>query len=203
MGYEGDPISITLYREKGKLGVSVIGGYDHALRGVFVQDVKPSCVSEPPLQVGDQIVAVNGTGIFATDHEEALTCFVGQTLNLVVIRFSAEQWTTRESIIANREIAEKVREQVESVHGTNGLGFVLFAPQNKTGLFVQKVIPGMEASIKGLVDGEEIVEVDGKDLTGVKSFDEGRAIFQELGDSFSLKIRGADLVERTVELKRN
>lgn len=63
--------------EKESFGISIVGGIGSLLHGIYVKSVSPNsaCGRNGNIQVGDQILLLNGHCLRETTHDQAVTWF--------------------------------------------------------------------------------------------------------------------------------
>ncbi|XP_028651952.1 harmonin [Erpetoichthys calabaricus] len=192
------------------LGLSVRGGLEFNC-GLFIsQIVKDGQADNVGLQVGDEIVRINGYSISSCIHEEVVNLIrTKKTVSLkvrhvglipvkssseeplkwqFVDQFVSETGEKKNSVaglmsIGGKEIKEK--KVFLSLVGTKGMGCSISSgPNQKPGIFISNVKPGSLSAEVGLQVGDQIVEVNGVDFS---SLDHQEAI-QVLKSSRSLTI---------------
>ncbi|XP_043938809.1 harmonin isoform X2 [Protopterus annectens] len=176
------------------LGLSVRGGLEFNC-GLFIsQIVKGGQADTVGLQVGDEIVRINGYSISSCIHEEVINLIrTKKTVSLkvkhvgmipvkssseeplkwqFVDQFVSEAGDGKSSIaglasIGGNEVKEK--KIFISLVGTKGMGCSISSgPTQKPGIFVSQVKPGAVSAEVGLEVGDQIVEVNGVDFTNLE-----------------------------------
>ncbi|XP_060766017.1 harmonin isoform X2 [Neoarius graeffei] len=171
------------------LGLSVRGGLEFGC-GLFIsQIVKDGQAGNVGLQVGDEIVRINGYSISSCIHEEVISLIkTKKTVSLkvryvgmipvksspdeplkwqFVDQFVSESGQKKSSVaglasIRGKEIKEK--KVFLSLVGTKGMGISISSgPTQKPGIYISNVKPG---SLSAEV-GDQIVEVNGVEFTNV------------------------------------
>uniref|UniRef100_A0A3P9KGY8 Harmonin n=1 Tax=Oryzias latipes TaxID=8090 RepID=A0A3P9KGY8_ORYLA len=172
------------------LGLSVRGGLEFGCGLYISQIVKDGQADNVGLQVGDEIVRINGYSISSCIHEEVISLIkTTKTVSLKVRRASAvlsseeplkwqfvdqfvsESGEKRSSIagltsIGGKEIKEK--KVFLSLVGEKGMGISISSgPTQKPGIYISNVKPGSLSAEVGLEAGDQIVEVNGVDFTAL------------------------------------
>uniref|UniRef100_A0A671KBG8 USH1 protein network component harmonin n=1 Tax=Sinocyclocheilus anshuiensis TaxID=1608454 RepID=A0A671KBG8_9TELE len=175
------------------LGLNVRGGLEFGC-GLFIsQIVKDGQAGNVGLQVGDEIVRINGYSISSCIHEEVINLIkTKKTVSLkvrhvgmipvksssedplkwqFVDQFVSESGEKKTSVagltsIGGKEIKEK--KVFLSLVGTKGMGISISSgPTQKPGIYVSNVKPGSVSSEVGLQVSDQIVEVNGVDFTNL------------------------------------
>uniref|UniRef100_A0AAY4D1F1 Harmonin n=1 Tax=Denticeps clupeoides TaxID=299321 RepID=A0AAY4D1F1_9TELE len=175
------------------LGLSVRGGLEFGC-GLFIsQIVKDGQAGSVGLQVGDEIVRINGYSIFSCIHEEVINLIkTKKTVSLkvrhvgmipvksssgeplkwqFVDQFVSESGEKKSSVaglasIGGKEIKEK--KVFLSLVGTKGMGISISSgPTQKPGIYISNVKPGSLSAEVGLKVGDQIVEVNGVEFTNL------------------------------------
>ncbi|XP_060766010.1 harmonin isoform X1 [Neoarius graeffei] len=175
------------------LGLSVRGGLEFGC-GLFIsQIVKDGQAGNVGLQVGDEIVRINGYSISSCIHEEVISLIkTKKTVSLkvryvgmipvksspdeplkwqFVDQFVSESGQKKSSVaglasIRGKEIKEK--KVFLSLVGTKGMGISISSgPTQKPGIYISNVKPGSLSAEVGLQVGDQIVEVNGVEFTNV------------------------------------
>uniref|UniRef100_W5LCF1 Harmonin n=1 Tax=Astyanax mexicanus TaxID=7994 RepID=W5LCF1_ASTMX len=175
------------------LGLSVRGGLEFGC-GLFIsQIVKDGQAGNVGLQVGDEIVRINGYSISSCIHEEVINLIKTKKIVSLKVRhvgmipvksssedplkwqfvdqFVSESGEKKNSIagmasLGGKEIKEK--KVFLSLVGTTGMGISISSgPTQKPGIYISNVKPGSLSAEVGLQVGDQIVEVNGVDFTNV------------------------------------
>ncbi|KAM9529511.1 harmonin-like [Salvelinus alpinus] len=174
------------------LGLSVRGGLEFGC-GLFIsQIVKDGQAGNSGLQMGDEIVRINGYSISSCVHEEVINLIkTKKTVSLKVrqvgmipVKSSTEEplkWqfvdqfvseSGKKSSVAGlvsmggKEIREK--KVFLSLVGTKGMGISISSgPTQQPGIYVSNVKPGSLAAEVGLQIGDQIVEVNRVEFTNL------------------------------------
>uniref|UniRef100_A0A7N6AS98 Harmonin n=1 Tax=Anabas testudineus TaxID=64144 RepID=A0A7N6AS98_ANATE len=175
------------------LGLSVRGGLEFGCGLYISQIVKDGQAGNVGLQVGDEIVRINGYSISSCIHEEVISLIKTKKIVSLKVRhvgmipvksssdeplkwqfvdqFVSESGEKRSSVaglasIGGKEIKEK--KVFLSLVGTKGMGISISSgPTQKPGIYISNVKPGSLSAEVGLEVGDQIVEVNGVDFTNV------------------------------------
>ncbi|XP_063827458.1 protein lap4 isoform X5 [Ostrinia nubilalis] len=164
---------VTLVKDGGSLGFSIIGGTDHSCipfggkePGIFVSHVVPGGVAarSGKLRMGDRILKVNGHELTGVTHREAVQLLLqpGPTLGLTVRHDPLPQGYQDLTII--KQEGEKLGMHIKG--GLNGQRGNPNDP-NDEGVFISKINSGGAARRDGrLKVGMRLLEVNGVSLLG-------------------------------------
>ncbi|XP_041853764.1 harmonin isoform X1 [Melanotaenia boesemani] len=175
------------------LGLSVRGGLEFGCGLYISQIVKDGQADNVGLQVGDEIVRINGYSISTCTHEEVISLIKTKKIVSLKVRhvgmipvksssdeplkwqfvdqFVSESGEKKSSVaglasIGGKEIKEK--KVFLSLVGTKGMGISISSgPTQKPGIYISNVKPGSLSAEVGLEVGDQIVEVNGVDFTTV------------------------------------
>ncbi|XP_030283054.1 harmonin-like [Sparus aurata] len=175
------------------LGLSVRGGLEFGCGLYISQIVKDSQAENVDLQVGDEIVRINGYSISSCIHEEVISLIKTKKIVSLKVRhvgmipvksssdeplkwqfvdqFVSESGEKKSSIaglasIGGKEIKEK--KVFLSLVGSKGMGISISSgPTQKPGIYISNVKPGSLSAEVGLEIGDQIVEVNGVDFTNM------------------------------------
>uniref|UniRef100_A0A665UK04 Harmonin n=1 Tax=Echeneis naucrates TaxID=173247 RepID=A0A665UK04_ECHNA len=175
------------------LGLSVRGGLEFGCGLYISQIVKDGQANNVGLQVGDEIVRINGYSISSCIHEEIISLIKTKKIVSLKVRhvgmipvkssseeplkwqfvdqFVSESGDKKNSIaglasIGGKEIKEK--KVFLSIIGTKGIGISISSgPTQKPGIYISNVKAGSMSAEVGLEIGDQIVEVNGVDFTNV------------------------------------
>ncbi|XP_018519508.1 harmonin isoform X1 [Lates calcarifer] len=173
------------------LGLSVRGGLEFGCGLYISQIVKDGQAGNVGLQVGDEIVRINGYSISSCIHEEVISLIKTKKIVSLKVRhvgmipvkssseeplkwqfvdqFVSESGEKKSSIaglasIGGKEIKEK--KVFLSLVGSKGMGISISSgPTQKPGIYISNVKPGSLSAEVGLEVGDQIVEVNGVDFT--------------------------------------
>ncbi|XP_068254814.1 harmonin [Nyctibius grandis] len=172
------------------LGISVRGGVEFSC-GLFIsQLVKGGQADNVGLQVGDEIVRINGYSISSCTHEEVINLIRTKKIvsikvrhiGMIPVKSSADEplkWQYVDQFVsdAGGSIAglassggrdNKEKKVFISLIGTKGMGCSISSgPTQKPGIFISNVKPGSLSAEVGLEVGDQIAEVNGVDFSNV------------------------------------
>ncbi|XP_041965092.1 harmonin [Alosa sapidissima] len=175
------------------LGLSVRGGLEFGC-GLFISQImKDGQAESVGLQIGDEIVRINGYSISSCIHEEIISLIKTKKIVSLKVRhvgmipvksstedllkwqfvdqFMSESGDKKSSVaglasIGGKEIKEK--KVFLSLVGTTGMGISISSgPRQKPGIYISNVKPGSLSAEVGLKMGDQIVEVNGVDFTNL------------------------------------
>nr|XP_046251018.1 harmonin isoform X1 [Scatophagus argus] len=175
------------------LGLSVRGGLEFGCGLYISQIVKDGQAGNAGLQVGDEIVRINGYSISSCIHEEVISLIKTKKIVSLKVRhvgmipvksspdeplkwqfvdqFVSESGEKKSSVaglvsIGGKEIKEK--KVFLSLVGTKGMGISISSgPTQKPGIYISNVKPDSLSAEVGLEVGDQIVEVNGVDFTNM------------------------------------
>ncbi|XP_061532694.1 harmonin isoform X2 [Phycodurus eques] len=175
------------------LGLSVRGGLEFGCGLYISQIVKDGQAGNVGLQVGDEIVRINGYSISSCIHEEVVSLIKTKKIVSLKVRhvgiipvksssdeplkwqfvdqFVSESGEKKSSVaglasFGGKEIKEK--KVFLSLVGTKGMGISISSgPRQKPGIYISNVKPDSLSVEVGLQIGDQIVEVNGVDFTHV------------------------------------
>ncbi|XP_017582087.1 PREDICTED: harmonin isoform X3 [Corvus brachyrhynchos] len=175
------------------LGLSVRGGVEFSC-GLFIsQLVKGGQADNAGLQVGDEIVRINGYSISSCTHEEVINLIRTKKIVSIKVRYigmipvksSADEplkWQYVDQFVSDSGEGKgsvaglassggrdnKEKKVFISLIGTKGMGCSISSgPTQKPGIFISNVKPGSLSAEVGLEVGDQIVEVNGVDFSNV------------------------------------
>ncbi|NXR68819.1 USH1C protein, partial [Rhadina sibilatrix] len=175
------------------LGLSVRGGVEFNC-GLFIsQLVKGGQADNAGLQVGDDIVRINGYSISSCTHEEVINLIRTKKIVSIKVRhigmipvksspdeplkwqyvdqFVSESGEGKGSVAGLASSGgrdNKEKKVFISLIGTKGMGCSISSgPTQKPGIFISNVKPGSLSAEVGLEVGDQIVEVNGVDFSNV------------------------------------
>uniref|UniRef100_G3WYX5 USH1 protein network component harmonin n=1 Tax=Sarcophilus harrisii TaxID=9305 RepID=G3WYX5_SARHA len=181
------------------LGISVRGGLEFGC-GLFISHlIKGGQTDNVGLQLGDEIVRINGYSISSCTHEEIINLIRTKKtvsikvrhIGMIPVKNSPDEslkWQFVDQFVAEsgggRGVVPSLgsRENREkkifiSLVGSRGLGCSISSgPTQKPGIFISNVKPGSLSAEVGLETGDQIVEVNGIDFTNM-DHKEGRELF--------------------------
>ncbi|TRZ20401.1 hypothetical protein HGM15179_006729 [Zosterops borbonicus] len=175
------------------LGLSVRGGVEFSC-GLFIsQLVKGGQADNAGLQVGDEIVRINGYSISSCTHEEVINLIRTKKVVSIKVRhigmipvksspdeplkwqyvdqFVSESGEAKGSVaglVSSGGRDNKEKKVFISLIGTKGMGCSISSgPTQKPGIFISNVKPGSLSAEVGLEVGDQIVEVNGVEFSNV------------------------------------
>ncbi|XP_066475487.1 harmonin [Tiliqua scincoides] len=175
------------------LGISVRGGIEFAC-GLFIsQLMKGGQADNVGLQVGDEIVRINGYSISSCTHEEVINLIrTKKTVSIKVrhvgmipVKSSPDEplkWQFVDQFVSDPGEGKgsvaglasygtknnKEKKVFISLIGTRGMGCSISSgPTQKPGIFISNVKPHSLSAEVGLEVGDQIVEVNGMDFSNV------------------------------------
>ncbi|XP_045873887.1 harmonin isoform X1 [Meles meles] len=172
------------------LGLSVRGGLEFGC-GLFISHlIKDGQADSVGLQVGDEIVRINGYSISSCTHEEVINLIRTKKTVSIKVRhiglipvksspdeplkwqyvdqFVSESGGGRSSLAFPGSRENKEKKIFISLVGSRGLGCSISSgPVQKPGIFISNVKPGSLSAEVGLETGDQIVEVNGIDFSNL------------------------------------
>ncbi|NXH60276.1 USH1C protein, partial [Rhabdornis inornatus] len=175
------------------LGLSVRGGVEFSC-GLFIsQLVKGGQADNAGLQVGDEIVRINGYSISSCTHEEVINLIRTKKvvsikvrhIGMIPVKSSPDEplkWQYVDQFVSEPGEGKgsvaglassggrdnKEKKVFISLIGTKGMGCSISSgPTQKPGIFISNVKPGSLSAEVGLEVGDQIVEVNGVDFSNV------------------------------------
>uniref|UniRef100_A0A8D0TWX9 Harmonin n=1 Tax=Sus scrofa TaxID=9823 RepID=A0A8D0TWX9_PIG len=172
------------------LGLSVRGGLEFGC-GLFISHlIKGGQADNVGLQVGDEIVRINGYSISSCTHEEVINLIRTKKTVSIKVRhiglipvksspdeplkwqyvdqFVSESGGGRSSLGSSGSRENKEKKVFISLVGSRGLGCSISSgPVQKPGIFISQVKPGSLSAEVGLETGDQIVEVNGIDFSNL------------------------------------
>ncbi|XP_035646553.1 harmonin isoform X1 [Oncorhynchus keta] len=175
------------------LGLSVRGGLEFGC-GLFIsQIIKDGQAGNSGLQMGDEIVRINGYAISSCIHEEVINLIKTKKIvslkvrqvGMIPVKSTTEEplkWQFVDQFVSDsgdkkssvaglasmggKEIKEK--KVFLSLVGTKGMGVSISSgPTQKPGIYISNVKSGSLAAEVGLQIGDQIVEVNGVEFTNL------------------------------------
>uniref|UniRef100_A0A3P9KCS5 Protein scribble homolog n=1 Tax=Oryzias latipes TaxID=8090 RepID=A0A3P9KCS5_ORYLA len=179
---------VTLVKSGGPLGLSIVGGSDHASHpfginepGVFISKVIPHGLAcQSGLRVGDRILEVNTTDLRHATHQEAVRALLAnkQEIRMLVRRDPSPPGM--EEIFIQKQPGEKLGISIRG--GAKGHAGNPFDPTDE-GIFISKVSSTGAAARDGRLQvGMRILEVNNHSLLGM-THTEAVRVLRAVGDS--------------------
>ncbi|XP_056104384.1 protein scribble homolog isoform X14 [Rhinichthys klamathensis goyatoka] len=184
---------VMLFKAGGPLGLSIVGGSDHASHpfginepGVFISKVIPNgLASQSGLRVGDRILEVNAIDLRHATHQEAVRALLSnkQEIRMLVRRDPSPPGM--EEIVIHKQPGEKLGISIRG--GAKGHAGNPFDPTDE-GIFISKVsTSGAAARDDRLRVGMRILEVGNNSLLGM-THTEAVRVLRASGDSLVMLV---------------
>ncbi|KAG1943220.1 protein scribble [Pimephales promelas] len=184
---------VMLIKAGGPLGLSIVGGSDHASHpfginepGVFISKVIPNgLASQSGLRVGDRILEVNAIDLRHATHQEAVRALLSnkQEIRMLVRRDPSPPGM--EEIVIHKQPGEKLGISIRG--GAKGHAGNPFDPTDE-GIFISKVSTSGAAARDGrLRVGMRILEVGNNSLLGM-THTEAVRVLRASGDSLVMLV---------------
>ncbi|ULU05949.1 hypothetical protein L3Y34_018100 [Caenorhabditis briggsae] len=148
------------------LGLSIVGGADTVLGTVVIHEVYSdgAAAHDGRLKPGDQVLEVNGTSLRGVTHDQSIA-YLRRTppkVRLLIYRDVNLQL----SLLDPTQIYNIF--EIDLVKKTGrGLGISIVGRKNEPGVYVSEIVKGGLAESDGrLMTGDQILEVNGKDVRG-------------------------------------
>lgn len=175
------------------LGLSVRGGLEFNC-GLYISHImKEGQADNAGLQIGDEVVRINGYSIGSCTHEEVINLLRTKKIvsikvrhvGMIPVKSAAEEalkWQYADQYVSETEDGKssvaglasmggrdiKEKKVFISLVGTTGMGCsITSGPSQKPGIFISNVKPGSLSVEVGLEVGDQIVEVNGVDFTSI------------------------------------
>uniref|UniRef100_A0A3Q3B1Y4 Protein scribble homolog n=1 Tax=Kryptolebias marmoratus TaxID=37003 RepID=A0A3Q3B1Y4_KRYMA len=183
---------VTLVKSGGPLGLSIVGGSDHASHpfginepGVFISKVIPHGLAcQSGLRVGDRILEVNSTDLRHATHQEAVRALLAnkQEICMLVRRDPSPPGM---EVLIQKQPGEKLGISIRG--GAKGHAGNPFDPTDE-GIFISKVSSTGAAARDGRLQvGMRILEVNNHSLLGM-THTEAVRVLRAVGDSLVLLV---------------
>uniref|UniRef100_A0A3Q1EB22 Protein scribble homolog n=1 Tax=Acanthochromis polyacanthus TaxID=80966 RepID=A0A3Q1EB22_9TELE len=184
---------VTLVKSGGPLGLSIVGGSDHASHpfginepGVFISKVIPHGLAcQSGLRVGDRILEVNSIDLRHATHQEAVRALLAnkQEINMLVRRDPSPPGM--QEIMIQKQPGEKLGISIRG--GAKGHAGNPFDPTDE-GIFISKVSSTGAAARDGRLQvGMRILEVNNHSLLGM-THTEAVRVLRAVGDSLVMLV---------------
>ncbi|CAM5149764.1 unnamed protein product [Natator depressus] len=175
------------------LGISVRGGLEFTC-GLFIsQLIKGGQADSVGLQIGDEIVRINGYSISSCTHEEVINLIRTKKIvsikvrhvGMIPVKSSPDEplkWQFVDQFVSDSGEGKgsvaglassggrdnKEKKVFISLIGSRGMGCSISSgPTQKPGIFISNIKPGSLSAEVGLEIGDQIVEVNGVDFSNV------------------------------------
>ncbi|XP_076026554.1 protein scribble homolog isoform X7 [Genypterus blacodes] len=184
---------VTLMKSGGPLGLSIVGGSDHASHpfginepGVFISKVIPQGLAcKSGLRVGDRILEVNAIDLRHATHQEAVRALLAnkQEIRMLVRRDPSPPGM--QEIVIQKQPGEKLGISIRG--GAKGHAGNPFDATDE-GIFISKVSSsGAAARDSRLQMGMRILEVNNHSLLGM-THTEAVRVLRAVGDSLTMLV---------------
>ncbi|XP_023182534.1 protein scribble homolog isoform X9 [Xiphophorus maculatus] len=184
---------VTLVKSGGPLGLSIVGGSDHASHpfginepGVFISKVIPHGLAcQSGLRVGDRILEVNSIDLRHATHQEAVRALLAnkQEIRMLVRRDPSPPGM--QEVLIQKQPGEKLGISIRG--GAKGHAGNPFDPTDE-GIFISKVSSTGAAARDGRLQvGMRILEVNNYSLLGM-THTEAVRVLRAVGDSLVMLV---------------
>ncbi|XP_068199575.1 protein scribble homolog isoform X3 [Antennarius striatus] len=184
---------VTLVKSGGPLGLSIVGGSDHASHpfginepGVFISKVIPHGLAcQSGLRVGDRILEVNSIDLRHATHQEAVRSLLAnkQEIRMLVRRDPSPPGM--QEIVIQKQPGEKLGISIRG--GAKGHAGNPFDATDE-GIFISKVSSSGAAARDGRLQvGMRILEVNNHSLLGM-THTEAVRVLRAIGDSLGMLV---------------
>ncbi|XP_073343994.1 protein scribble homolog isoform X9 [Pagrus major] len=184
---------VILVKSGGPLGLSIVGGSDHASHpfgvnepGVFISKVIPQGLAcQSGLRVGDRILEVNAIDLRHATHQEAVRALLAnkQEIRMLVRRDPSPPGM--QEILIQKQPGEKLGISIRG--GAKGHAGNPFDPTDE-GIFISKVSSSGAAARDGRLQvGMRILEVNNHSLLGL-THTEAVRVLRAVGDSLGMLV---------------
>ncbi|XP_029313961.1 LOW QUALITY PROTEIN: protein scribble homolog [Cottoperca gobio] len=179
---------VILVKSGGPLGLSIVGGSDHASHpfginepGVFISKVIPEGLAcESGLRVGDRILEVNAIDLRHATHQEAVRALLANKQEICMLVRRDPSPPGMQEIVIQKQPGEKLGISIRG--GAKGHAGNPFDPTDE-GIFISKVSSsGAAARDSRLQIGMRILEVNNHSLLGM-THTEAVRVLRAVGDS--------------------
>nr|XP_018899878.1 PREDICTED: protein scribble homolog isoform X6 [Bemisia tabaci] len=199
---ESETQDVTLVKDGGSLGFSIIGGTDHVCTpfgmnspGIFISHIVPEGIAAKSgkLRMGDRILAVNNEDISQYTHQEAVMALLKPTSEIILkIQHDPLPEGFRELTIVKTDGSKLGMHIKGGLRGHRGNPL----DKNDEGVFISKINSGGAAKKDGrLKVGMRLLEVNGISLLGATHQEAVNAL-RSAGQSLHLVVcKGYDKAE--------
>uniref|UniRef100_A0A8R1HTG6 PDZ domain-containing protein n=1 Tax=Caenorhabditis japonica TaxID=281687 RepID=A0A8R1HTG6_CAEJA len=162
----GRETMIEIDKDGKGLGLSIVGGADTVLGTVVIHEVYSdgAAAHDGRLKPGDQVLEVNGTSLRGVTHDQSIA-YLRRTppkVRLLIYRDVNLQL----SLLDPTQIYNIFEMDLTKKTG-RGLGISIVGRKNEPGVYVSEIVKGGLAESDGrLMTGDQILEVNGKDVRG-------------------------------------
>nr|XP_057916727.1 protein scribble homolog isoform X3 [Doryrhamphus excisus] len=186
-------MEVTLVKSGGPLGLSIVGGSDHASHpfginepGVFISKVIPHGLAcQSGLRVGDRILEVNAIDLRHATHQEAVRALLANKQEIQMLVRRDPSPPGMQEVVIHKQPGEKLGISIRG--GAKGHAGNPFDPTDE-GIFISKVSSsGAAARDARLQVGMRILEVNNHSLLGM-SHTEAVRVLRAIGDSLVMLV---------------
>ncbi|XP_054622227.1 protein scribble homolog isoform X16 [Dunckerocampus dactyliophorus] len=184
---------VTLVKSGGPLGLSIVGGSDHASHpfginepGVFISKVIPRGLAcQSGLRVGDRILEVNAIDLRHATHQEAVRALLANKQEIQMLVRRDPSPPGMQEVVIHKQPGEKLGISIRG--GAKGHAGNPFDPTDE-GIFISKVSSSGAAARDGRLQvGMRILEVNNHSLLGM-SHTEAVRVLRAIGDSLVMLV---------------
>ncbi|KAB5579549.1 hypothetical protein PHYPO_G00196290 [Pangasianodon hypophthalmus] len=184
---------VTLVKTGGPLGLSIVGGSDHASHpfgisepGVFISKVIPHGLAcQSGLRVGDRILEVNSIDLRHATHQEAVKALLSNNKEIRMLVRRDPSPPGMQEIVIHKQPGEKLGISIRG--GARGHAGNPFDPTDE-GIFISKVSScGAAARDSRLKVGMRILEVGNHSLLGM-THTEAVRVLRATGDTLVMLV---------------
>ncbi|XP_048522815.1 protein lap4 isoform X4 [Dendroctonus ponderosae] len=184
---------VTLSKEEGSLGFSIIGGTDHSCipfggqePGIFISHIVPggTAANSGKLRVGDRILKVNGEDITKQSHQDAVMSLLRPSDSITLTIRHDPLPEGYQELVIEKEDSERLGMHIKggllATHRGNPLD-----PSDE-GVFISKInTVGAARRCGKLKSGMRVIEVNGKSLLGA-THTEAVNVLRQCGNTIHL-----------------
>ncbi|KAK8743108.1 hypothetical protein OTU49_001527 [Cherax quadricarinatus] len=187
---------VSLYKDGGPLGLSIIGGSDHFCvpfgispedPGIYISKITAGGAAHKTgkLRMGDRILAVNGTDMTGASHEEAVMALLNPPNEIILSIRHDPQPKGLQEVIIKKLVGERLGMNIKGgVQGSPG------NPLDKSdeGVFISKVNSSGAVHRDGrLKVGQRVLEVNEHSLLGI-THEEAVNVMRTAGSTIRLVV---------------
>ncbi|KAK8743105.1 hypothetical protein OTU49_001527 [Cherax quadricarinatus] len=192
----GTTQEVSLYKDGGPLGLSIIGGSDHFCvpfgispedPGIYISKITAGGAAHKTgkLRMGDRILAVNGTDMTGASHEEAVMALLNPPNEIILSIRHDPQPKGLQEVIIKKLVGERLGMNIKGgVQGSPG------NPLDKSdeGVFISKVNSSGAVHRDGrLKVGQRVLEVNEHSLLGI-THEEAVNVMRTAGSTIRLVV---------------
>ncbi|KAK0394235.1 hypothetical protein QR680_000641 [Steinernema hermaphroditum] len=192
----GKETLIEIDKDGKGLGLSIVGGSDTVLNTVVIHEVYPdgAAAMDGRLKPGDQVLEVNGVSLRGVSHDQAISLLrrTPSKVRLLVYRDVELQM----SLLDPTQIYNIFEMELMKKPG-RGLGLSIVGRKNEPGVYVSEVVKGGLAEADSrLMQGDQILAINGQDVTGYMQEDVATSL-KTITGKVTLKVGRWKLTETT------